>query len=128
MASLNNLNSISNKIKKAVRIMAFKNSDDPTIPLFKELKILPLESFIDLRFGKFIWKLNNHELPDSLISHFRGNNRTLFSIQNPRLVSSKRFVTYAGPKLWNDIPNTIKQKKSLKSFAKKYMEALIDDL
>ena len=129
MASVSNLDSISKKIKKAVRIMAFKNSDDPTIPLFKEFKILPLESFIDLRFGKFIWKLMNNELPDCLISHFRGNNRTLFSLQNPRLENSKRFVTYAGSKLWNeDIPMCIKQKKSLKSFAKNYMKTLIDDL
>ena len=109
--------------------MAFKNSDDPIIPLFKEFNILPLESFIDLRFGKFMWKLMNKELPESLVMNFRGNDRTRFTIQNPRLELSKRSVTYAGHKLWNEeVPVPIKQKKSLKSFSKNFMKYLIEDL
>jgi hypothetical protein len=129
MASPNILDTISKKIKKAVRIMAFKNSDEPTIPLFREFSILPLESFIDLRFGKFMWKLMNSELPNSLESHFRGNNRTMYAIQNPRLELSKKFVTHAGLKLWNEeIPVPIKQKKSLKSFSKNYFKFIIDEL
>ena len=47
--------------------MAFKNSDDPSLPLFKEFNILPLENFIDLRFGKFIWKLANKEANPRLL-------------------------------------------------------------
>jgi len=129
MASSNNLDTISNKLKKAIRIMAFKNSDDPSLPLFKEFNILPLENFIDLRFGKFIWKLANNELPESLTHHFRSNERTIVPIQNPRLEQHKKFITYAGPKIWKDeIPTQIKQKKSLKSFASNYSKFMLDSL
>jgi hypothetical protein len=127
MASSSNLEGISKKIKKAVRIMAFKNSEDPTIPLFREFNILPLESFIDFRYGKFFWKLMNNELPESLKSSFRFNERTRFTAQNPRLELNQRFVTYSGMKLWNDdIPICIKSKKSYKSFSKNYYKHLID--
>ena len=129
MASSNNLVTISNKLKKAIRIMAFKNSDDPSLPLFKEFNILPLENFIDLRFGKFIWKLANKELPESLTQHFRSNERTVVPIQNPRLEQHKKFITYIGPKTWKDeIPTQIKQKKSLKSFASNYSKFMLDSL
>ena len=129
MASSNNLVTISNKLKKAIRIMAFKNSDDPSLPLFKEFNILPLENFIDLRFGKFIWKLANKELPETLTQHFRSNERTIVPIQNPRLEQHKNFITYAGPKIWKDeIPTQIKQKKSLKSFASNYSKFMLDSL
>ena len=117
------------KIKKAVRIMAFKNSEEPTRPLFKEFNILPLESFIDFRYGKFFWKLMNNELPESLKSVFRFNERTLFTVQNPRLELNQRFVTYSGMKIWNnDIPTSIKSKKSFKSFSKSYYKFLNDSL
>ena len=41
MASQTNLNVINSKIKKAVRIISFKDRDDHTDPLLKELGIMP---------------------------------------------------------------------------------------
>ena len=50
MAAITNLNTVNQKIKKAVRIISFKNNDHPTDPLFKELEILPLDKSIELKF------------------------------------------------------------------------------
>ena len=49
MATPTNLNTVNLKIKKAVRIISFKNRDHHTDPLFKELEILPLDKSIELK-------------------------------------------------------------------------------
>ena len=46
--------------------MAFKNSDDPTIPLFKELKILPLESLYMKNKSKV-----SYEHPSDIMNLFK---------------------------------------------------------
>ena len=63
MAAPTNLNSINLKIKKAVRIISFKNSDHHTDPLFKELEILPLDKSIELKTAKFMWRLKKWTSP-----------------------------------------------------------------
>ena len=99
MAASTNLNTINLKIKKAVRIMSFKERDHHTAALFKDLEILPLDKSIELKYAKFMWKLNNGFLPDSLVNNFRTNKRTKFSKSFYRLESLKNFITFAGPEL-----------------------------
>ena len=74
IAAPSTLNSINQEIKKAVRIISFKNKDYHTDALFKELEILPLEKSIELKSAKFMWRLHNNYLPDSLPKNFRGSN------------------------------------------------------
>ena len=109
--------------QKAVRIISFKNNDYHTDPLFKELEILPLEKSIELKNAKFMWRLHNNFLPDSLSNNFRSNERTSFTSSISRLESLKRFILFSGPKLWNELPRCITDKPSLNSFSnnlKKY--------
>jgi len=123
MAAPSNLNSVNQKIKKAIRIISFKDRDSHTDPLFKELEILPLEKSIQLKNAKFMWKLKNGILPDSLAKNFRSNERTNFTNSISRLESLKRYVLFSGPKLWNELPRCIIDKPSLNSFSnnlKKY--------
>ena len=117
MAAPSNLNCINQKIKKAVRIMSFKNRDHHTDALFKELEILPLEKSIELKNAKFMWRLHNNYLPDSLSKNFRGSERTNYTTSISRLESLKRFVLFSGPKLWNELPRSITMKPSLNSFS-----------
>ena len=110
-------------LKKAIRIISFKDSDCHTDPLFKELEILPLEKSIELKNAKFMWRLNNGFLPESLTKNFRSNQRTNFTSSISRLESLKRFILFSGPKLWNELPRCIINKPSLNSFSnslKKY--------
>ena len=48
-ATATSLSSINVKIKKALRIITFNDSDHPSLPLFKELRILPLEKSIQMK-------------------------------------------------------------------------------
>ena len=54
MAAPTNLSTLNNKLKKSVRIISFKDSDHPSVPLFKEHKILPLHKSIELKYVKHI--------------------------------------------------------------------------
>ena len=126
MATSTSLNAINLKIKKAVRIMSFKERDHHTAALFSELKILPLDKSIDLKYAKFMWKLNNGYLPESLVKNFRSNIRTKFSTAFSRLESLKNFVVFAGPQLWKKLPTNITNKPSLDSFSKTFKKYLID--
>ena len=46
MAASTKLDTVGNKLKKAVRIISFENYDTPSTPLFKNLNILPLSGAI----------------------------------------------------------------------------------
>ena len=132
MAAPSNLNSINQKIKKAVRIISFKNSDYHTDPLLKELEILPLEKSIELKNAKFMWRLHNNYLPDSLSKNFRSSERTNYTTSISRLESLKRFILFSGPKLWNELPRSITMKPSLNSFSntlkRYYIFGVIDNI
>ena len=120
MASETNLNVINSNIKKAVRIICFKDRDDHTDPLFKEQGIMPLDKSIELKYAKFMWRLHNGYLPESLSKNFHYNSRTGFSMSISRLQSLNQFIRFAGPKLWRDLPSDLTEKPSLDSFTKAY--------
>ena len=124
MASSTNLNVINIKVKKAVRIISFKDRYEHTEPLFKDLQILPLDKSIEIKYGKFMWRLHNNYLPDSIIKNFRRNTRTNFSRSLSRLESLNQFVLFAGPQLWGQLPSEITNKPSLNSFTKAYKKLL----
>ena len=128
MASPTNLDPIDKKIKKAVRIISFKDSDHPSAPLYKNLKILPLSNSLELRQAKHMWKLINGFLSPSMSSQFNFNERTGFSISFSRLVSLQRFILFTGPITWNQVPDIIKNKSSLNSFTKFLKIHLLDSI
>ena len=116
------------KIKKAVCIISFEDSHTPSTPLFKKLNILPLTYSIKANLAKFMWKLFNEKLPTTLSANFRSNPRTHISHYESRLTSLDKFVLFEGPKIWNDIPDSIKVKPSLKTFSKSLSMHYINNL
>ena len=128
MAAPTNLESIEKKLKKAVRIISFEDSHSPSTPLFKNLNILPLTYSIKTKLAKFMWKLFNDKLPTPLSANFHSNSRTHISYYESRLASLDKFVLFEGPKVWNDIPNSIKIKPSLKTFSISLLNHYMDNL
>ena len=127
-APLANIEKISSKIRKAIRIISFKRHDDEPLPLFKQLSILPLEETLQLKQANFMWKFKNNLLPPSLSSNFRLNNRNQLAVTYNRLIQSASHITYAGPKLWNGIPSNIQDKTTPKSFSSAMKAYLLDKL
>ena len=65
-----NLDCIRLSIKKAIRIIAFENKFEHTMPLFKEYQVLPLDSLIKHKKATLVWKLANgyiHPLPHTCL-------------------------------------------------------------
>ena len=123
-----NIEKISSKVRKAIRIISFKSHDDEPLPLFKQLSILPLEETLQLRQANFMWKFKNNLLPSSLSSNFRLNNRNQLTVTYNRLIQSASHITHAGPKLWNGIPPNIQDKTTPKSFSNAMKAFLLDKL
>ena len=127
-APLANIEKISRKTRKAIRIISFKTHDEEPIPLFKHLSILPLEETLLLKQAKHMWKLQHDLLPTSLSSTFKSNNRSQLALSHNRLAQSSKHITFAGPRLWNSIPSTLQDKLTPKSFSKSMKDFLLDSL
>ena len=65
--------------KKAIRTILSKNKREHTLPLFKELNILPLDELIKLRRASYMWKIKNKLLPTSLSSWFQVNESDIIN-------------------------------------------------
>ena len=55
---------------KILRVMLFCSKQDRTNLLYFKLKILKLDGMIATEYAKFIFKFNDHMLPDSFIYYF----------------------------------------------------------
>ena len=128
IASLANIEIISRKTRKAIRLISFKPYDEESIPLFKQHSILPLEETFLLKQAKFMWKLQNELLPPSLARNFNLNSRNQLTISHNRLEHSAKHITYAGPRLWSAIPEDIQNKLTPKSFSNSMQNFFLDNL
>ena len=116
---------ISAKTRKAIRLISFASKDEPALPLFKKHTILPLEKDMELKQLTFMWKLENDLIPNSLARNFRKNRNRVIPILN-RLETSAKHITYAGPKIWQALPDDIKKIAYPKSFNKAVKNHLLD--
>ena len=128
MAAPSNLEPIHSKVNKALRIMTFNKRDFPSVPLYKELEILPLEQAFELKNAKHMWKLHNGYLPESLMSSFDRNSRNQITHRISRLDSLKRFSLFKGPKVWSQLSQATKTKSTFKSFTEHAKKQLIQML
>ena len=121
------METIASKTRKAIRIISFKDKDEPALPLFKKHSILPIEKNLQLKQAAFMWKLNNDMLPKSLASNFR-THRNRIAISHNRLETSTNHITYAGPRLWQALPNDLKTKAFPKSFSEAVKSYLLQNI
>ena len=73
-----------------------------------------------------MWKLYNGFLPASLAKNFNLNTRNQISNSLSRLESLKKFILFAGPLQWRELPSPIREKTSLKSFSNALKSYLLD--
>ena len=131
-ATPSNLKPIKKNLQKAVRKILFKNRNQPTEPLFHELKVLDFDKHKFLTISSFMWQLTYDNIPDTIKSSFNIRNRD-YGVNNrkyhiPNISSEilKRNIVYQGPKIWNNLKNDIKIKKSTFSFKKTLKKKLLE--
>ena len=75
-----------------------------------------------------MWKLVNGFLPPTLALNFNINNRLQLFNSISRLETLRKFVKFAGPQLWNDLPTDLTTKTSLNTFSKHLKQFMIEQL
>ena len=131
------LNTLVNRIIRIMVFAPFQSSNPQQI--YEELEILNLSQIHKLEKAKFMFRYKNNLLPHNFNDYFQstgeGHQYSLRSIsqQNFRTARfntkyGKRRIQHNGPKLWNDIPTTIKETKTLKSFSGLYKAYILNSV
>ena len=131
-----NLKPIKKILQNAVRKILFKNCNQPTEPLFHELKVLDFDKNKFLTISSFMWQLTYYNIPDTIKSSFNIRNRAYeesnlkHHIPNINLELRKkhgeRSIAYQGPRMRNSLKNDIKITKSIFSFKKALENELLE--
>ena len=116
--SISNLNELKVKQKNAIRTITLSKYNAHTLPLFKNLKILPLDSLIYFFKLQFMNKYVQGLLPISFNNvwvkreEWRAENFSItlrnsehFYIPTPLLAQTERHPYFLFPKLWSEFSN-----------------------
>ena len=115
-AAKSNLQPLFRSQKKAIRKISHAAYLDHTNNLFRELKILKLDELNMLETSKFVYK--EMSKPAShyftkrrtyLNMRLRANANNELQLPIARSERAKKFITYHGVKLWNNIPLEVRQ-------------------
>jgi hypothetical protein len=130
---LSHLSPLITKQKAAIRIISNSSYNAHTEPLFKSLAILPLQHLITHFNLKLFHSFYYNTTPTSFTHTWRttleqrnldNNNAHLLNLRNNndmfvppcRSISLSRFPFFNLPKLWNELPPSIKENSSKNSF------------
>ena len=90
-----------------------------------------------LELGKFCFKFDNNLLATafnnyftdlhSIHSHNTTNSTNRFFLNTQNNKAGYTTINYLGAKLWNNIPNKIKESKTISTFTKNYKKYLLEN-
>ena len=106
---------------------------------FDELELLNLEQIHKVEKVKFMYEYKKDKLPSNFNNYFQqtGENHQYnlrstaqqhFEPVSFKTKYGKRKIQYDGPKIWNDIPTTIKDSETLKSFSGLYKAYVLNSI
>jgi hypothetical protein len=121
---LQKLNSLHRRAVKIISPHPAQSADD----VMKTLKILPLHNQFDYNIALLMFKTIHASAPqyldDLLIKTTDRYGSDKYSYPKTRLDMFKHSFSFAGPRVWNSLPSSVRSSQSLKSFKaslKKYM-------
>ena len=129
-AAKTHINKLERSLRKTIRFMMFKDKKHIAKPLYKYLKILPMELNIKLLQAKFMKKLILKEhtkitcdkYPLNYNSSINNSDQTTLIVPYFRTNLDTCSLAFKGYKAWNDVPKHIKELSSIKSFIAECME------
>ena len=123
--------------KKIIRLITFSRYQDSTTALFKQLKILDIFQLNTFLTSLFMYSQRADMLPNTFKNYFVQNKQ--FHQYNTRS-SAKLHIRYTrtnygkfslkarGAKLWNNLPDEVKDAKSYFSFKRKVKQIYCSDI
>jgi Reverse transcriptase (RNA-dependent DNA polymerase) len=123
-AYLNALNSVIVLQNKAVRIITNSQYRSSAGPLFTRLKLLRFVDVYKFQVLLFVYQARMNMLPRSCMHYFVVNSNTIHNIRctsyfklfQYRTNIRKNCITIVGPKLWNSIPDSVKNSDGISRF------------
>ena len=122
--------------KRIGRAICFKAPRDHSTLLFYDLQILDVYQLYEYCIASIMYDLINGKLPHNVndycqkMNHSYGTRykeRNCFKIIKVRTNQGKKSLSYAGAKIWNDIPDYLKLLKSRYTFKKSLKLYMIEN-
>jgi len=121
--------------KMAMRAITFSLFRTSSKPLFQNLKILDVFSLHELAVSTFMYDLFEGNSPHSLLEYCevldhtyitRGKDSLMLRLPICRTTQGTFSISFVGSKLWNSLPQEIKEKKTKYLFRKALTIYLVD--
>ena len=120
--------------KKAVRIITNSSWLAHTAPLFKRLKLLTIFDINKLQTACFVFKSVNSDIPSYFVNMFVSNSNIhqyntrqvdKLHLRFSRTKTRQNSVAIYGVKIWNDIPEYLRNLRTLNHFKRQYKKQLL---
>ena len=132
------MNTVIKFQKCAARSILDKSIDTPSSEMFAELNWMTFPEMVNFQKAVMMFKIIHSLTPSYLHNLFQFtnviHNRSLRStfedllyIPKPKLEIYRNMLTYSGSKIWNAIPENIRNSDSLPHFKKKYLQWVAKD-
>ena len=124
--------------KKAIRAISFQPRLSPSLPIFKDLKLLKLSDIFELRLLTFVFDSVNKTSPECFHNFFvfnssvhqyctrQASQRDLYLTRQNSLQYGLKSLRYLGAKLWNTLPAEPRNTPSKISFKAKLKTYLLN--
>ena len=118
--------------RKILRIICKSNRRSNTSALFKQMKFLKTSDIFKLNTLLFVYKSINNLIESPImynnryIEAYNLRGRPQLAIPNHLSKQSERFIHIRGAKWWNDLPENIKNCRSLCSFKFQFKKYCLD--
>jgi hypothetical protein len=127
------INSVICFQKRAARLILDVNIDTSSETLFKELRWMKFDERIKFKKAIMMYKVCNKIAPDYLQQKFtyvsdihsknlRSQVLNSIYVPKPNLEISRKTFTYSGSKIWNSLPDTVKNASTVQEFKAKYLD------
>lgn len=110
-----------------LRIITQSCYDEPSMPLFMKMNILPYDKVHELKIATCVFNVVKNNLPFH-VSLFCTSSRVTrnqtygnFNLPPTKNTYGQRLLQFSGPKIWNKLPAEIKQSNNFSSVLKKYL-------
>ena len=120
--------------KKSMRIVSKVHYLAHTDSLFRLHKVLKICDIYRLNLATLAFQFHNHELPSIFNHMFTFNNEVhhyptrqidLYHLPRTRTVFAQDTFTFAAPKLWNSLPQSIRELRNFVTFKSKLKKEFI---
>ena len=111
--------------KRAIRLISNAGYLDNTEPLFKAQQILKLNDLYNHNVACYVFKNRNILDSFSVTHNHNTRNNNMFLPPFERLRSTSQSVIFNGIRIWNTIPDNIRDCTTIDSFNNRYKQHLL---